>query len=147
MLKLQTTMNCLYCGREYPARKSKKFCSGTCRVRCFEKFNEMDRVLSIFLSDEIYKRWYSKEKLLWRRPKTMTEEQARYEDYKFRVANEIRNAYKNNYGQEWFMDRVYPVLTEELCHFHIAELDTIVKRAVANVRERIKAQRQKQGER
>jgi hypothetical protein len=33
-------------------------------------------------------------------PKTLTAEEARYEDYKFRVATEIRNSYKNNYGQE-----------------------------------------------
>ena len=143
----EKNMICLYCGTEYPARKSKKFCSTTCRVRCFEKYAEMDRVLDILTSDTFYKGYCNYTKLPKRYPKTLTAEQARYEDYKFRVATEIRNSYKNNYGQEWFMDRVYPTLTEELCHLHIAELDKIMKGAVSNVRERIRVEKVKQGKR
>ena len=140
----QKNMVCFYCGREYPPRKSKKFCSTTCRVRCFEKYAEIDKALAVITSDEFYKLYCKSVKLPKRYPKTLTAEEARFEDYKFRVANEIRKAYKDNYGQEWFMDRVYPTLTEELCHFHIAEIDTIMKSVVANVRQRLKAKKLKE---
>jgi hypothetical protein len=143
----QKNMFCSYCGKEYPARKSKKYCSTTCRVRCFEKYAEMDRVLNILTSDTFYEGYCRNTKLPKNYPKTLTAEEARAEDYKFRVANEIRNAYKENFGQEWFMDRVYPTLTEELCSFYVVELDAIFKRAVANVRERIKAEKLRQGKR
>jgi hypothetical protein len=143
----EKNMVCFYCGKEYPARKSKKFCSTTCRVRCFEKYAEIDKAFDVITSDAFYQGYCKYTKLPKRHPKTLTAEESRFEDYKFRVANEIRNAYKDNYGQEWFMDRVYPTLTEELCHFHIVEIDTIMKSVVANVRERIKAQKLRQGKR
>lgn len=145
MLRETKNLICLSCGSEFPYRKSKKFCSVTCRVKVHEIFSEMDRVLDMLTSQGIYEMYAKHIPLPKNFPKEMNAEQARYEDYKFRISIEIKKYYKDRMGKEWYEEKVLPTLNENLANLTAPQIAKVLNGLVSNVAKRSQIKKNAKG--